>query len=98
MYDKPLRGECVRFFNFGHKDLKTTSWENVNRKVLKFRLFSSGKYYLSTESCMSTKKKSAIYEIIISKGTENYKVMRQYAVLRCYNKKKYCAFVKSVTI
>lgn len=88
LYDKPLRGECVRFFNFGHKDLKTTSWENVNRKVLKFRLFSSGKYYLSTESCMSTKKKSAIYEIIISKGTENYKVMRQYAVLRCYNKKK----------
>ena len=88
LYTKPLCGENVEFFNFEHKDLKTTSWEKVNREVLKFTLFSSGKYYLGIESCMSTRKKSAIYEIIILKGIENYKTMRQYAIFHCYKEQK----------
>lgn len=88
LYEKPLRGEYVRFFNFGRKNMQTISWENINREVLRFTLFSSGKYYFGAESCMSTKKRSAIYEMIITQGTGNHKAMRQYAVLRCYNKQK----------
>lgn len=85
LYEKPLRGEN---FNFEHKDLKTTSWKNVNREVLKFTLFSSGKYYLGTNGCMSTQKRSAVYEMIISQMAGSYKLMKQYAILHCYNKQK----------
>lgn len=88
LYEEPLHGESVRFFNFEHKDLKITSWANINRRVLKFTLFSSGKYHLGIESCMSAKKRSAIYEMIISKEAGSHKAMRQYAVLRCYNNQK----------
>ena len=88
LFEEPLRGEGIRFFKFKHKDLKTISWEKINRGVLKFTLFSSGKYYLGTENCMSTKKRSAIYEMVISKDTGNYKAIRQYAVLRCHNNQK----------
>ncbi len=88
LYDEPLFSEGARFLNFQEKDKKPTSWDNVNRGVLKFTLFSSGKYYLGTGNCMSTKKRSAIYEMVMSKDTGNYKAMIQYAVLRCYNNKK----------
>lgn len=101
LYGEPLCGEGFRFFNFEHKNLKTTSWEKINREVLKFTLFSSGKYYLGIESCMSAKKRSAIYEMVISKDTGNHKAMRQYAVLHCYNNQKVlclceiCYFLKN---
>lgn len=88
LMEEPLHGECTRFFNFKHKDLKTISWEKIDRKVLKFTLFSSGKYYLGTENCIRTKKRSAIYEMFITKDIGNYKAIRQYAVLRCYNNQK----------
>ncbi|WP_289754671.1 competence protein CoiA family protein [uncultured Duncaniella sp.] len=88
LYEGPLRGKGIRFFNFEDKDLKTISWEKINRRVLKFTLFSSGKYYLGAENCMSPKKRSAIYEMVISQDTGSYKAKRQYAVLRCYNNQK----------
>lgn len=102
LYREPLQGVNFKFLNFKHKSLITTSYKNINRKVLKFTLFSSGKYYFGTESCMNTKKTSAIYEIIISQDTGNYKEMKQYAILHCYNKQKVlclceiCLYLKSV--
>ena len=101
---EPLRGERFRFLNFRHRKLNTASWEIINREVLKFTLFSSGKYYFGTESCMNMNitKISAIYEIFISENIENYKMMRQYAVLRCFKNQKelclceICYFLRSV--
>lgn len=88
LYDKPLCGDDIRFLNFKHRQVETASWEKVNRKLWKFTLFSNGKYYLGKESCMSTTKRSAVYEMIISKSNGNYKAMIQYAVLYCYKKQK----------
>lgn len=51
---------------------------------------------------MNTRKTSAIYEIIIPQDTGNYKEMKQYAILHCYNKQKVlclceiCLYLKSV--
>lgn len=88
LYEEPLRGERIKFFNFDHGNLKTISCEKINREILKFTLYSSGKYYLGIESCMSTRKTSAIYEMVISNDTESYYTMRQYAILHCYNHQK----------
>lgn len=102
LYKKPLCGSGIRLLNFEPKELKTTSWEKVNRQLLKFTLFSSGKYYLGSENCMSAKKRSAVYEMIISNDNGNHKAMRQYAILHCYKKQKtlclceICYFLKNI--
>ncbi len=102
LYERTLCGENVRFYNFGNGSAKTTSWKEINRQILKFTLFSSGKYHLGAESCMATKKRSAIYEMIISNGYENYKATKQYAILHCYNLNKVlclceiCYYLRSV--
>lgn len=88
LYEEPLHREIARFYNFENKTVKTIPRKEVNREILKFTLFSSGKYHLGTESCISTKKKSAIYEMIISNDYEDYKIIKQYAVLHCYNQHK----------
>ncbi len=56
LYDKPLSERIARFSNFENKVVRTTSSEKLNRKILKFTLYSSGKYYLETVSCNSSKK------------------------------------------
>ena len=88
LYEEPLHEENARFLNFRHKDLKTTSWEKVNRKILKFTLYSSGKYYMGAESCRSTQNKSAVYEMIIPPNVKSNKAMKLYAILHCYKKRK----------
>lgn len=102
LYEEPLREENARFYNFESRDIKTIPFEKIDRKILKFTLFSSGKYHLGAENCISTKKRSAVYEMIISNWYENYKTMKQYAVLHCYNQQKVlclceiCYYLRSV--
>lgn len=88
LYDKPLVGKTGRIFNFTHKYVKTTSWMNIKRNVFKFTLFSSGKYYYD-KSCMSIKKHSALYEMIVATpNMGDSKSLKQYAILHCYNRQK----------
>lgn len=102
LYEEPLREERASFLNFKHKNLKATSWENINRKLLRFTLFSSGKYHLGTDGCMTIKKRSAVYEMIIFQEAGNDRAMKQYAVFHCYNKQKVlclceiCYYLKNV--
>lgn len=104
LYREPLCGEGFEFLNFVYRKINTIPCENIDRKVLHFILFSSGKYHLGVENCMnlSTKKKSAIYEMIIPSSIENYKLIKQYAILHCYNKGKVlclceiCYYLRSV--
>ena len=102
LYEKPLYKTNARFYNFEDRYVKTVPLEKVDRKILKFTLYSSGKYYLGAESCISKKKRTAIYEIVISNGYSSSKAMKQYAVLHCYNQQKVlclceiCLFLKSV--
>lgn len=88
LYEEPLRGDYIRFLNFEHKNTKTTSWKNIDRDILNFTLFSSGKYHLGIENCMSARKRSASYEMIFPNHTRNHQAIRQYAILRCYNNQK----------
>lgn len=102
LQEKLLDGNGVRFLNFENKNLKITSREKIGREILKFTLFSSGKYYLGSESCFSITKRSAIYEMIILQNTGNPAMIRQFAVLRCYNLKKelclceICCYLRTV--
>lgn len=102
LYNGALREGIARFYNFENKDVKTIPLEKVNRKILRFTLFSSGRYYMGEEKCVSTPKRSAIYEVVISSGSGSYKSMKQFAVLHCYNQQKtlclceICYYLRSV--
>ena len=102
LYKEPLREGFARFYNFKNENVNTIPWKKVNRKILKFTLFSSGKYHLGKEGCINTQKRSAIYEMIIPNDNENYKAIKQYAVLHCYNLQKVlclceiCYYLRSV--
>lgn len=107
LYEKPLNNEIgITFFNFGNGNFKTTSREGIQRRMLKFMLFPSGKYHLEKTICNSLiTKRSTIYEMItpnyISK-VEYIQKIRQYAVLQCFNKHKelclceICSYLKPV--
>lgn len=88
LYEKPLRGGGISFFNFKNGKKETVACKEVAHDVLKFTLYSSGKYYLGMENCMSESKSSAIYEMIIPHGIENYRKMKKYAILHCYKNQK----------
>lgn len=112
LYEKPLseyRG--ITFFNFGNGNFKTTSREGIRRRMLKFMLFSSGKYHLENTFCDSLiSKRSTVYEMItpnVITPNATYEVeysqkIRQYAVLQCFNKHKkvclceICSYLKPV--
>ncbi len=87
LFKDSLRGEIVRFCKFKTKDIRFTSRENICRKVLKFTLFSSGKYHLGIEDCISAKR-SAIYEMVILNNVGNFKSIKQYAVLNCHKRQR----------
>ena len=88
LYKEPLCEEFANFYNFVNREAKNVSCEKISRKILKFILFSSGKYYLGEDSCISPRKRSAIYEMVISNGCENNNELKQYAVLHCHNLQK----------
>lgn len=96
LYEEPLRGDHIRFLNFGHKNTKTTSWHNIDRDILKFTLFSSGKYHLGIENCMAVRKRSASYEMILPSHTQNHQAIRQYCVATII--KKHYAFARYAAI
>ena len=83
-----LRGDNLRFYNFEEGVLNVAPKEKINRKLLKFTLYSSGKYYFGLVSCMASKRRTAIYEMVFSEDIGDYYVMKLYALLHCYKKHK----------
>lgn len=56
LYKNNLNGCNAEYYKFKQKEFKITSWENINRKIVKFTLYSNGRYHFGAESCMNIKK------------------------------------------
>lgn len=76
----------------------------VMRKLYKFELFTTGKYYLRKVSCNKTndRKSSTTFELIFPQSKIDRTVAKTLALLRCYQLKKkscyceICFFLKEV--
>lgn len=88
-------GYRTSFLNFVEENKQPASRTKVSRRVLKFTLYSSGKYYLEPVPCaaLGNRRRSAVLEHLFVHGIDNYDDARWYSLLKCYEQKRkacYC--------
>lgn len=93
LIDSPIRKNAV-FYNFKRENNKLAPRTEINRKIWKFSLFSSGKYYVDEVQCakLSERKNSAVLEYILD-GINNKDEAKRFSLLKCYEQKRsacYC--------
>ena len=81
--------------NFKRKNGKLAPRTEMNRKVLKFSLFSSGKYYVAEVPCakLDERKSSTVLEHVFVDVIDNHKDAKRYSLIKCYEQKRkacYC--------
>lgn len=92
----PIKEGQSTFLNFKRENNKLlVPQTEINRSVLKFSLFSSGKNYVETIPCtkINENKRSTIFEYIFVDGISYYEDAKLYSLLKCYEKKRkacYC--------
>lgn len=82
------------FLNFLMESNHHVPSNDLNRKVLRFSLYSSGKYYLDYVPCTSleSKKSKAVLEHLYVKGSASFDVAKWYSLLKCYERKRKACF------
>lgn len=93
LLNEPIGHFNSSFLNFKRNNKNTASRSEMDREILKFSLFSSGKYHIDTVSCnkLNEHKCSTILEYIFIEGVHNKYDAKSYSLLRCYlEKRKVC--------
>lgn len=91
----PIGGHATFFMNFKRENGKLAPRTEMNRKVLKFSLFSSGKYYVAEVPCakLDESKSSTVLEHVFVDVIDNHKDAKRYSLIKCYEQKRkacYC--------
>lgn len=94
LVDSPI-GEQAIFMNFKRENSKLASRTEMDREVLKFSLFSSGKYHVDEVPCaqLNERKFSTVLEHVFVDGIYNRNEAKCYSLLKCYEQKRkacYC--------
>lgn len=94
LLNEPIGHFHSSFINFKRKNEKTASRSEMDRQILKFSLFSSGKYHIDTVSCdkLNEHKYSTVLEYIFIEGVDNKYDAKLYSLLRCYEQKRKVCF------
>ncbi len=92
--DSPI-GEQATFMNFKRENCKLAPRSEMDREVLKFSLFSSGKYHVDAVPCtiLNERKYSTVLELVFVEGINNRDEAKWYSLLKCYEQKRkacYC--------
>lgn len=95
LLEYPVGVTSTIFMNFTHGNIKTASRSEIDRKILKFSLFSSGKYYVDSVPCskITEHKNSTVLEHIFVDGIYNKYDAKWYSLLKCHEQKRnacYC--------
>lgn len=100
-------GHSLDSLRFGRIDTSFASFDNfrkhttgfvsksaIQRFILKFDLYASGKYYLNEINCSQAinKKPSAVYELIFQDEVHDYKDAKAIALYKCYKSNRKCCF------
>lgn len=93
LQNKPIGKYESLFHNFMRNSQETVLCSEIDRGIMKFELFSSGKYHLGIGYCgdINKRKRSTVYEMVFVNEVSNYSDARVYALSRCLSlKKKAC--------
>lgn len=92
-YDS-IEGIRSSLINFKRENKNPAFRSEINRKILKFSLFSSGKYHLEIVSCnkVNEHKYSTILEYIFIEKVYNKNDAKLYSLLKCYEQKRKVCF------
>ena len=94
LLNEPIGHFRSSFINFKRENEKTALRSEMDRKILKFSLFSSGKYHIDTVSCdkLNEHKYSTVLEYIFIEGVDNKYDAKLYSLWRCYEQKRKVCF------
>ena len=78
------------FINFKRDNRETAPRSEMDRRILKFSLFSSGKYHVASILCDKLKehKLSTVLEYIFVEGVQNIHDAKWYSLLKCREQKR----------
>ena len=94
LLNEPIGHFPSTFINFKRDNESTISRSEIERKIFKFSLFSSGKYYIDKVSCdkLNEHKRTAVLEYIFIEGVDDKYDAELYSLLRCYEEKRKVCF------
>lgn len=83
-------GKYCTYINFKYINNETAPSSDIKREILKFSLFSSGKYHIDTVHCTKVydRKYSTVLEYIFIDGVKNNQDAKLYSLLKCYKQKR----------
>lgn len=95
MQDRPLKtidSYRVKYFGFKAENHSEERLYDISRRLLRFRLYSSGKYYVDTIKCLywGEMERSSVCQILFKDNLHHYDAIR-YGLWTCYkNHRKAC--------
>ncbi|MBQ0048400.1 MAG: hypothetical protein KBT33_13015 [Prevotellaceae bacterium] len=95
LIDSPIGERATFNKQFYRENSKSIPRTEMDREVLKFSLFSSGKYYIDEISCtkFNEHKFSTVLEYVFVDGINIKDEAKRYSLLKCYEQKRkacYC--------
>ena len=90
LQEHPIGKSRSTFINFKRYNRKTAPRSEMDRCILKFSLFSSGKYHVAPILCdkLEEHKFSTVLEHIFVEGVQNIHDAKWYSLLKCREQKR----------
>ena len=86
LLNNPIGKHFTQFINFKRNNGQTAQPSEINRKILKFYLFSSGKYYLDYITCdkIDESKHSSVLEMLFIEEVIDKQLAKLFSLMECY--------------
>jgi len=90
LLDAPIDKSRSTFMNFKRDNSKTSPRSEMDREILKFSLFSSGKYHLDYIPCpkVDEQKYTTVMEYLFVEGIQCNEDAKWYSLMKCYKEKR----------
>ena len=90
LQEYPIGKYRSTFINFKRDNRETAPRSEMDRRILKFSLFSSGKYHVAPILCdkLEEHKFSTVLELIFVEGVQNIHDAKWYSLLKCREQKR----------
>lgn len=91
LQEHPIDESRSTFINFKRDNGKTAPRSEMDRRILKFSLFSSGKYHMDYVPCAKLEEhrfRTTVLEYIFVEDVQNYHDAKLYSLLKCQKQKR----------
>ena len=90
LLDAPIGKSRATFLNFKRDNSKTAPRSEMDREILKFSLFLSGKYHLDFVPCakVDERKYTTVMEHLFVEGIQCFDDAKWYSLMKCHKEKR----------